>query len=1322
MNYYNNYININQNNFTLPNNNIYITGTLISINSNSSFVINQPAFNITGNNLSLSNNYFNIENSVSLTTNNVQLVSNIIKYNDIISYGDTFNIINTNDRINAEGYYWDISCDKVTFYNYVNYQDPLNPNYKNYTHSITGNIKYKGNNIIIPNTINNVNKVSLNYATTNTATVFTDGIITSNAINIQPTLGGIMQIDISQAIVSSPLQDIQITGQDTAMQPLSPYFLMDVSFISINNNINSLTFYANDISMSSPNNLISFDYSNVWSLKGKNIIIYTKTNFTLNGTYYDANTNYQIGDGTIYINKTNNTVTINNVTYPYSGSIDYANGTDLYLYAINDNFSINRGSFNIRGNTILIDNILNATQGANGVSILYFTTTGFSIYGSILITPSDNYFAITTPNQSIYYTISGSKINITGNYLSIQKNIASVTGNILQEQTQTVNLNSISNMTITGIAYMQGNRSSILGTINTSQQNPSTSLITLSQDYNSNLYAKLYTQSSSTFVPSAISIIGNLNLISNNLLNIVGNITITNTDTFNTSFVTNNYPNTNIGISSISFNVTNGDNNDYLYLKRYPVRAYYKNWQSLNNTITINSNNDWVMSGTSLIVNNSGIQIKDSTITMSGNNFIIPGNTLVTSGNSISISGNAFYSESDQILITTNNNNPIIGVDSSSTIITNIYSSEYQLPDNTIKYYKNLNGSTIWTAISTSGYTINNNIQLPSNTTTIFGNKLSVYSTDVNNCRIYNTNLPNQTYLTISADLVSVANGDTITFIGKSYSLSRTNINLGTMQNIYNFNVNPIYTTPSYLPLTNLYSNSFLSSTYIIQSGETILKILPRFSEPIEVFGNENDVEYIIKNNTGKDIVNTSIIDLKNNINLLLNNYTDANGQNILSGSRLDLSINVVNNVPILNSVLNINFNKSLKTKDYVVEFANFIDSYSNNKPHIIESWKTNFFLDASMVDASYTLLNSTSNGIITTNTILNQTVIKGTTPIVTISIALQENINNKIRLVAYEDGAISNDVTITIPVYDNNGRLVLYSRNGLVKTINSLFENTIAAGTAFIVNIDGNNIPYVEVRPNINLIYKSKDYNLVFYDTISFVSCFVGAKSVRNTTWDTTVGWILGFRENSIYELSQYSQTSSGITVTGDTGVCTNLFNYFLLCIDDFTQNHLNDGLITITGTDKSIPLPSYANRTNFICDPASRQLTYNNANTVDYTKLTQNQIYSLTQIANNQGTTSSNLTRGINASSYGLGPFVQDVFGLVPIKTAGLQPGSSYIEFGGTLQNQERTYFGPVNIHRMSIKLVTDRGDVVDLNNVNWSFSLLCEQLYKQRPSKNT
>jgi hypothetical protein len=102
----------------------------------------------------------------------------------------------------------------------------------------------------------------------------------------------------------------------------------------------------------------------------------------------------------------------------------------------------------------------------------------------------------------------------------------------------------------------------------------------------------------------------------------------------------------------------------------------------------------------------------------------------------------------------------------------------------------------------------------------------------------------------------------------------------------------------------------------------------------------------------------------------------------------------------------------------------------------------------------------------------------------------------------------------------------------------------------------------------------------------------------------------------------------------------------------------------------------------------------------------MTKNQIYSFNQKV---------LSKKVKEKSYSKGPFVKDIFGIIPIKTSGMSNGSTYVEFGGTLQNQERLYFGPVNIHRMTIRLLNDRGDLVDLNNSNWSFSLVCEQLYK-------
>ena len=219
------------------------------------------------------------------------------------------------------------------------------------------------------------------------------------------------------------------------------------------------------------------------------------------------------------------------------------------------------------------------------------------------------------------------------------------------------------------------------------------------------------------------------------------------------------------------------------------------------------------------------------------------------------------------------------------------------------------------------------------------------------------------------------------------------------------------------------------------------------------------------------------------------------------------------------------------------------------------------------------------------------------------------------------------------------------------------------------------------------------------------------GAQSVQNATWDTTVGWVLGFREQIIYYLKDettYTIVNGNpvYTLLGDTTVSTSLYNYFLIVLDDYTQNHLNDGLVTITTQETSIDAGPY----KYVCDPYST-----NGNSLqiavpadkDYTKMSQRDLYAFNQKI---------LSKKVKEKSYSKGPFVKDIFGIIPIKTAGLQPGSTYVEFGGTLQNQERMYFGPVNIHRMTIRLLNDRGDLVDLNNANWSFSLVCEQLYKK------
>ena len=300
------------------------------------------------------------------------------------------------------------------------------------------------------------------------------------------------------------------------------------------------------------------------------------------------------------------------------------------------------------------------------------------------------------------------------------------------------------------------------------------------------------------------------------------------------------------------------------------------------------------------------------------------------------------------------------------------------------------------------------------------------------------------------------------------------------------------------------------------------------------------------------------------------------------------------------------------------------------------------------------------------------------------------------------------------------------YSRAQLLNLMNNAFAGTVASSSTISIFTDSQGNELTKMRLTVDKTYTPDDYKLLFFDPISFAKCFSGVSSVRNTTWDTTLGWILGFRAYTSYiirdldtTVSQYVvKSGTNVELTGDTTISTNLFNYLLLSLNDYNQNHLNDGLITVAPRDTFIQPSSYTNRSNFVCDPNTGELVYNSANDQQTKRLTQNQIYSVTQIANSKNVSNIITSTEVTGNSFGTGPFEKDVFGLIPLKLSGLRNGESYVEFGGTLQNQERTYFGPVNINRMTVKLKTDRGNVLDLNGSNWSFSLVCEQLYRQNP----
>lgn len=513
------------------------------------------------------------------------------------------------------------------------------------------------------------------------------------------------------------------------------------------------------------------------------------------------------------------------------------------------------------------------------------------------------------------------------------------------------------------------------------------------------------------------------------------------------------------------------------------------------------------------------------------------------------------------------------------------------------------------------------------------------------------------------------------------------------------------------------------NSGAIITSGDQIIcKIKPK---NYGTNGNKDDITYIITLADNSDsIIFDNYPQLQGVINDRFANYIDPiSNKNIFSGTS-------VTTREIVGGVFQLTFNikvtKKLITRNYSVQFFDpqIVESAENN---VEATWKNNLFVDSQMVDsvfsmnyaipdADYNINNENGIAIATIRSTGDVLLTSADVIAASNTLVIEAGINDSFSIIAYENGVAStnneNNLTVTIPTG-------VYSTDYLIETINTSINNVVSTTTQLLDTsislVTKNENQYVKLKTNLTRSYDAKDFNVVFYDEISFIQCFSGANSAQNTTWDSTVGWILGFREFTAYDLSVYNNETTNIAIiTGDTGASTSLYNYFLICLDDYNQNRLNDGLVTVTGADNDLPLPSYAKKSEYFCDPTTGDLVYNNT-----AGLTEKQIYAANEIANAKNTNLS-IGSSITASSYGRGPFATDVFGLIPVKTSNLAAGAPYVEFGGTLQNQERVYFGPVNIQRMGIRLITDKGNPLDLNNANWSFSLVCEQLNKLEPSK--
>jgi len=320
---------------------------------------------------------------------------------------------------------------------------------------------------------------------------------------------------------------------------------------------------------------------------------------------------------------------------------------------------------------------------------------------------------------------------------------------------------------------------------------------------------------------------------------------------------------------------------------------------------------------------------------------------------------------------------------------------------------------------------------------------------------------------------------------------------------------------------------------------------------------------------------------------------------------------------------------------------------------------------------------------------------------------------NDGFQLQGSVDGVLPDVYSFVI----QGSNLVNLSRFDLLQKINQYFTSATNLNQSFAFVRTVGLKQYVVLRCKIKKKYTTKDYRLVFYDKTSFVKCDTSAQLIQNATFNSTLGYILGFKAeveyfldeeyytigNGINELGLVSVVSgsngSTILISDSTINFATIYTNFYILLEDYSQNVLNDSLITASNVEQnaSINQSDYAKRCIQDVDGnqylgLNVQSYYGQAKGISL-KHYYSQYEKRKSMLNVQNSEK-------NITYYEKGVFCQ----ISPNKLS---------DNGGSLSNQFRTYFGPITLQRLKLQIFTDKGNLLDLNGSDWSISFVCDQM---------
>lgn len=273
-----------------------------------------------------------------------------------------------------------------------------------------------------------------------------------------------------------------------------------------------------------------------------------------------------------------------------------------------------------------------------------------------------------------------------------------------------------------------------------------------------------------------------------------------------------------------------------------------------------------------------------------------------------------------------------------------------------------------------------------------------------------------------------------------------------------------------------------------------------------------------------------------------------------------------------------------------------------------------------------------------------------------------------------------------------------------------SISDGYYEDGSAIVdaVNNDssyGLDMSYNPISNRIGVKPTSSDISkIVWYDVQNAPTISECSQCITNSFSNNNLGWTLGFRND--YEESTGSLTTSNPDngswtnyVWADASPSLNGPQYLLLSLDDYNHNRLNNGIIGTNITSNKLDLPSYTACNNVTLDGSGNTIAVKAAPR----QLTQAQLFTINKIYESR---QEKKTRNV-------APTTNNVLGVIPVGNDA--HGSTITLLGSSMASNSRDYFGPVTIERVGVELQDDKGNLLDLNGVDWSFTFKVKQLYQ-------